>query len=88
MGTNCCINYSVVVICGGRVEITSRDVNSALVGTRFSTATASTAVATGMPDLRQMTGVVQVVHFLRILVRCRPEAVFRFFCSVPFKGRE
>ena len=31
--------------------------NSALVGTRFSTATASTAVATGMPDLRLMAGV-------------------------------
>ena len=30
---------------------TSRDVNSARVGTLFSTATASTAVATGMPDL-------------------------------------
>ena len=31
---------------------TSSDVNSALVGTLFSTATASTAVATGMPDLQ------------------------------------
>lgn len=40
---------------------TSSDVNSARVGTLFSTATASTAVATGIPDLRAID---QEVRFI------------------------
>ena len=47
-----CIRLDVQPEVLALIRRTSSDVNSARVGTRFSTATASTAVATGMPDLR------------------------------------